>query len=105
LNNKIKADLIHFKIQIKLTNNLTVVNQMIFGPNSINLNRILIINNNRIIIKIERNMIMSIIQNNNLKQQKTNWVLILILVLLLKKQQTKLGYSILINLTSGVLMK
>jgi hypothetical protein len=72
LNNIIKADLIHLKIQIKLTNNLTVINQVIFGPNNINLNRILIIRINRIITKIERYMIMSIIQNNNLKQQKIN---------------------------------
>ena len=72
LNNIIKADLILLKIQIKLTNKLIKFNKMIFGRNSINHNQILIIRINKIMIKIEKKMIMSIIQNNNLKQQKTN---------------------------------
>jgi len=54
LNNIIKVDLIHLKIQIKLTNDLAVINQAIFGPNSNNLNKILIIRINRIITKIGR---------------------------------------------------
>ena len=54
LNNKIKADLILFKIQIKLTNKQIKINKMIFGPNKFNLNQILIIRINKIVIKREK---------------------------------------------------
>ena len=54
LNNKIKADLILLKIQIKLTNKQIKINKMIFGPNKINLNQILIIRINKIVIKREK---------------------------------------------------
>ena len=54
LNNKIKADLILLKIQIKLTNKQIKINKMIFGPNKFNLNQILIIRINKIVIKREK---------------------------------------------------